>query len=571
MRKIIIGFGVIIFLSIIFVGWLWYQSRSAVALSIELTVPDQVQIGIPFPVSVGVSNDGSHVLQNTTLALNLPEDVVFIGQSANQSVQTKDVGSLGAQGLIKEDFQLMAVSGANTLKPIRATVSYQPVSLGSRFEKTESKDVAVGESGIFIDLQTPEKVFSGEDFEAKVTYRNDSQIDFSNLTLKIQYPPSFNFKSSSLAADVENNTWNLGDLRRGSNGNFTIKGSLTGPDNALFDFHLILTANFFGNTYKVNEKIASLSIASSPLSLSIGLNDSPSYIAKTGDALNYTLTYNNNTDVGLRDVVLLAKLNGDLYDFSTFNSDTGSLRASDNTVVWNASRLSSFSTIAPGDSGTVTFRINLKKDFAITRVSDKNYTLKLSGTITSPTVPHGVTASQTIGQAELETKVAGVLSAKTAGFFRDASSGILNKGTFPPKVGQATQFTIHWILTNAATDVDGVTVKATLGPNVRYTGVAKVNAGLTPVYNDRTQEISWTIDRIAANRGVINSPVEATFQVELVPSADQAGKFPVLVNQTAVEAHDSFTDQKVSVEAPQLDTSIPDDKTVQSQSGYVQQ
>jgi hypothetical protein len=160
-------------------------------------------------------------------------------------------------------------------------------------------------------------------------------------------------------------------------------------------------------------------------------------------------------------------------------------------------------------------------------------------------------------------KLRGALNVATKGYYRDATAGIVNKGDMPPKVGAATQFTLHWVLKNTSTDVEGVRVHAFLGPNVRYTGVFKTNVGsTTPEYNDRTQEIAWSIPNISATRGILSDPLDLTFQVELTPAIDQLHTTPSLIGETQVSYKDLFTGEMLAGKANTLSTQLPDDLTI---------
>ena len=205
-------------------------------------------------------------------------------------------------------------------------------------------------------------------------------------------------------------------------------------------------------------------------------------------------------------------------------------------------------------------------------MSDKNFTLKAKATIESPTVPSFVQATKTFSLASLETKVAGQVFIDTKAYFRDAASGIVNKGPFPPRINQPTQYTIHWLITNYATDIQNVTLKAFLGPNVKFTGVVKSSAGTSvPLYNDRTQEMTWTLAKVPATAGVISKPIEAIFQVSATPSSSDLGTFMPLVQETSLTAVDEFTNLELTGNDLPVTTQLPDDTTVISGQGIVAQ
>ena len=539
-------------------------------MDIAISAPEQVLLGVPFTITVNVANGAQNVLQDIKLNLNIPEGVVFVGESQDKTVEFKDIGDLGVGSLIKEEFQLMAISGEDTFKRLEVDVGYLPFSLASRFEKSEAVDVGVRGSGIVLDLTAPAKVFSGEGFELVISYRNVSDRDFRNLKLRMEYPPVFSFLKSSVASDSGNNIWELGDLRSGSEGTIKINGSVIGPAESFFDFKGSIEGEFLGESYIVSSRSITQSVETSPLSLNILLNGDKDVIVRPGDTLNYTINYANNIDIGLRDVIISAQLVGDMFDLTSLTTN-GSLRSFDKTIIWNAANTPNLAVVSPGASGKIEFRIDAKDTYAIKRLSDKNFVLKINATIESPTVPQFVAAAKTISVTSQEAKVAGKATIDAKAFFRDAASGIVNKGPMPPKVGKATNFTIHWLVTNYGTDIKNIEVKAFLGGNVRFIGEAKSNTTTIPVYNERTQEIVWMIDSISAGSGVLSRPSEAIFQVEAIPSVSDIGKYMTLLQPTSLKAADDFTGLEIQASDSGLNTELKDDFTITSQQGVVVQ
>ena len=176
--------------------------------------------------------------------------------------------------------------------------------------------------------------------------------------------------------------------------------------------------------------------------------------------------------------------------------------------------------------------------------------------------------SKIFSKARVETKVRGNLTVDAKGFFRDAESGILNRGPVPPKAGQATDFTIHWALKGYASDISNIEVSAPLGENVKLIGEPKSNAGTVPAYDNQRNLVIWNVSRVRANQGVVGDPVEAIFQVEAVPSASQVGKYMVLIGDTHVKGTDDFTGQEVLNNDISVNTALPDDVTVSGQVGW---
>jgi len=546
----------------------YLQSRG---LSLDIKAPNEINIGVPFVLIVNFSNQSQRVLNNAKLTLNLPNGAAALGAAEGQRVLSEDLGDIGIGSLSQKSFHLLVIKDESTLKQFTAVISYGASGIGqARFEQRQIFDLAVKEPGVSLSLTPPVQVLSGSNFDVKIDYQNVSQEDFSSLEIQADYPASFAFASADPKPDENNNIWKLKDLVPDSKGGIVISGKLIGPAESFFNFGVRLVANISGRRYAINEKSASLAILPSPLELAISLNNQESYITRLGDQLNYVLSYKNSSGVGLADVVIKVKLAGGMFDFGSLKTNAN-FNSITNTLTWNAGNLPGLKVLPVGESGSVGFQINVKNQFPIRRLGDKNYSLKIEAEISSPTVPPDLAAAQTTGLANLETKIAGAIGIQTKAYFRDAASGILNGGVWPPRVNQMTQYTVHWLVTNYATDVSNVEVRAFLESGVRFTGQVKSNTDFLPTYNDRTQEVVWTINKISAAKGVISQPLEAIFQIEAVPNINQVGNYQPLIRETLISALDDFTGKTLQNQAIGVSTALPDDSTVGQTKGAVGQ
>jgi hypothetical protein len=196
-------------------------------------------------------------------------------------------------------------------------------------------------------------------------------------------------------------------------------------------------------------------------------------------------------------------------------------------------------------------------------LGDKNFTLKMNAQISSPTVPPGTQASSTISAVSAENKVGGKISLSVPAYWRDAASGVLNSGPYPPKVNQTTQYTIHWAITNYSTDVENVTVSASLQSGTTCTGIVKSNVSAVPACNAATGLVTWTIPtNIPATTGITGPPAEAVFQVQNMPAINQTGNAVTLLGPTTLQATDVFTGAAYKISADAITTDLPNDKTI---------
>jgi len=561
-KFVIIGLVFVIGLSVFYI-----INNNNQNLDVGLIGPDEVMAGVPLDFKVEFSNQIDSVLKKVSLIITLPEGAVFAGSGEEKLVDSKDLGDIGQGSLISESYKVIFLKGIGEKNKIKALVSY---SLGSsKYEKEKEKEIKILDSGVSVEIKVPEKVFSGEEFDVGINYKNISEVDFYGLELALEYPANFIFVSSDSKADLGNNVWQLGDLRKESEGSFIIKGSLSGPDNSQVIFKSNLNFSLNNQKYHIALKDVNSAISPSPLSLLILLNDKQDYVAKLNDELKYNIGYINNTDVPLRGGVVRVQIKGELFDLESL--DTKAIfRQTDNTLIWNSSNTPELNYIAPRSAGFVSFNIKTKTNYPVRRLGDKDFVLSAKAEIESPTVPEFLNASRTYNISKIETKVAGDLSLSVKAFFRDAQAGILNKGTLPLKVGQPVNFTIHWILKSFAADFSGIEVRVPLKEGVKFTGVAKSDFGNAPALDEKTNEMVWTLDKLPANKGFVDDPVEVVFQIEATPSSSQIANYMPLLGETTMKATDAFSSVQKEFRLAQITTALPDDITVGQQGGVVQ-
>ncbi len=543
----------------------FFMRPSGANVAIEFSVnPNQVFAGSPFTVTIPVSNFSDQVLKNARLSISLPDKISYLDGSSDQRVVEKNLGDIGPGSVnSNNDFRLITLGDAQTLQHINATLFYQLTGSTAGFQNTSGVDIPVGQQAVDLSFDLPQGIFVGSNFDMIVKYQNNSGNDFGNdVILKMDYPSGFQFAKSSIdPVSGNNNQWNLGKLAKGASGSFTITGSIVGSGQSSFGFHGSVSTRFSGQTFTIAEQTGNISISASPLSMSPSVNGSADYVAHAGDKLIYSIHYKNNSSDAFQNVVIKASLSGEMFDFSSLRTDA-SFDSIKNTFTWMTANTPALAQLSPGEEGTATIEVNLKNDFPIRRISDKNYSLKLQVQINSPTVPSGTSATETVSVAGMETKVTGKIAVGAKALWRDASSGILNDGPYPPRVNQPTKYSIHWLLTNYSTDVSGTQVSAFLQSGAQWTGVTKSNTDNQPSYDSSTGKVTWNAGDLMATKGVISQQPEAIFQIEVTPAVNQLNQTITFLGETTATGQDNFTGTQLSSTAQALTTLLPDDQTV---------
>lgn len=528
-----------------FTSYFLFQYQKSRELNFDVFAPSKALIAKPFEISINLENKSESVLRDPKILVQLPEGAVSPDGEPGMKVIEQKIEDMNPGDLVKKSFRIIFTKDDQATEKINANFSYVPENLTTRFEKNQAVEIFVDQPAISMGLVNPQKVFNREIFEIGVNYQNISDFKFDKARLQLAYPNNFTFKESSVVPTSGKNIWDLGELVPGAQNNIVIKGSVQGADQSSSEIKSQLFVSINGQEYLINEKSASLGIASSPLSLSVSANNSAGYFAVANDLINYQIRYKNNTDVGLSDVILKVKLSGEMFDFASLKS-SGFFDSINKIIVWNTANTQQFKTLNPGEEGTISFSIRTRPDYPIKRMFDKNFILKVAAEINSPTVPYNISSDKTVGLANLETKVSGKAEI--------SASSVYVSGPAPVKADQPTVYEIHWQIKNFSTDIKNIAVGSFLQSGVKWLDKSKSDIEAVPVYNDRTGEIIWAIDKILATKGVIGKPLEAVFEVEATPNITQIGQAFPFLSETSISATDDFTGMQIGAKTDFLKT-----------------
>lgn len=547
----------------------FYYNKEPRNVFLEINTPEKISRGAPFKVDVSVFNRSDAFLSGATITLIVPRDMIILESKEEGQMASQSVGDIKSGGLEKKSFTVVSTLNSsevskqedsnqesaslqNSIEKITAKLSYSLGGRNSDFEINSVQEVQVKESSLSVDSNHDSQIVGGSVFSIELKYKNNSDFDFSNISLSADYPRGFTFSSASVPPTSLNNYWKLSSLKAGSSGALLIKGVLEGSDSASFEMPITIFGTFADKDYPIVKNTIKLNIAPSPIGLEIFVNGSEDYAARLGEKLNYVIRYRNLSGVSLSNVTLKADMRGELFDFSTLDT-SALLDSSKSALRWNSSNIPGLALLQPGETGSVDFSIMVRNSFSMSHFGDKNYSLALNVSADSPSVPYYFSGERIKAFKEMAVKIKGITRVEASVMYKDSSSNIVNSGSIPPSSGNPTQYTIHWILKNYATDVRDVKVRTFLRPGVKWTGIVKAQ-GLPIKYNDFSREVVWEVSSLNAARGVLSDPIEAVFQVEATPDASFVGKAQPIIDKTSLTAIDNFTGATIQSSYPALTT-----------------
>ena len=321
--------------------------------------PGTVVLGEPFPLTVTVSNESKSVLQNADLNIALPAGIVLVGNdpAQPQAVVTESLGTLSS-GTINAPQTVMLVAVASsgaaqlpgTTQPIGAKVTYQTASTAAtQFQSSASTTISIGtQSALSLSYSAPSGIFSGQNFDILVNYeRYDEYIGWRTAYDAVSAGLSLCDEQHDRACGRGGKYVEPRYARAGRNGTLDITGNIVVGAGAVFaDRHV--GATFSGQSYPATVAPVNFMVTPSPLSLTISLNNSSTYVAGLSDNLHYALTYKNNSKVTFQTVSISASLVGSMFDLSSLGTN-GYFNSRTNTVTWYAADTPASRRLHPGN------------------------------------------------------------------------------------------------------------------------------------------------------------------------------------------------------------------------------
>lgn len=563
-RRIIIG--IFVFLILGTAIFLLYRSgfrEGQVVLEIE--APEESVSGEEIEYKLIVENKNNFDLHDTKLSFSYPEGAIGLsddGQPLNSLINNFDLTALDSRE--KKEFVLKAVltGEKGEIKKARASFTYSPSNLRSVFQKNAESSTTISKVSVPLTLSAPPNVLSGQRIQISLDLRNETENDFENLQVVFSYPGGFTFRKGMPSPDEGSNIFNLSSLKAGEGKRFTIEGDISGFEKEGKRFTAVLKKKF-GSRFFNLQKVQTLLTVSTPLlATDVFVNDSRDYIAGAGDGLGYTIRFVNNSNNNFSALELTARLEGQMFEFSSLKAD-GFFDQNSQTILWNAAAEPLLSNLAPGQEGEVFFGINLKQDFP--KVFGKNYSLKVSSLIQTSSVPPDFDLDKISASADLITKIRSKTEFSSRAFYND--SVFSNSGPVPPRVGQKTTYTIHWKIINGGNDLTNVRVTSSILPGISWENKYKLTPSSSEIrYDPSLGRITWLISTVPAGSGATSAAFEAIFQVGITPGPNQAGQAPEILKETVLEAVDNFTKESVNLTQPGITTS-----TISDAPGIVQQ
>lgn len=536
---------------------------SADNIAIDVRGPVSIPGGAPVSFDITVVNNNNVDLQGAYLAIDFPAGTTDADDRVSElKLLQEPLDDIPAGGSVTKTVRAIMFGQENLQRQIGMKVTYKVKGSTALFTKTSSYDVLINSSPVLLTVSSFDEITSGQELAIKLSLKSNSQDILKNVLLKASYPFGWVFTSSDIKPLADNSTWKIGDIPPGGERTITIRGTVQGEDSESRVFRFVagaqsaVDAKVIGTQYMTAEH--ALTIQKPFISLGIAVNNDDTaadYIGQFGQSQRMSVNWFNNLSTSVSNMVITAKLSGSAYDKGAVQPDQGYFNSATNEIVWNRQTNPDFGSIGAGENGQVTFTV-APRDLSSTGKPVVNPTVVVSASVAGSRTQGSSVPEKLSSVVERTTRIPSNVA--LSGRVVRSVGPFQNTGPIPPKVEQATTYTILWTVDNTSSAVTNAQVTATLPAYVKWLGaVSPSSESIT--YDENSGLVTWNIGNVSTYTTDSSSRREVYFQVSFQPGVNLANQSPILLNQATLSAIDSFTGTQLQNKQDYLTTRFSTD------------
>ena len=204
-----------------------------------------------------------------------------------------------------------------------------------------ARQLMFNDKNIQLSVVGPSQISSGKIGSYEIDYKNNNWIGLSNVTVMVTYPENFkpeagqNFTSTSRTSG----TFTISSIGPRGSGKLFLKGRAYSPKGALIYIKSVLSYRpfSFGGAYSAD---AQLGISVQPAAIILEVQGQQNVVS--GNAVDYTIEYRNNTSEEMNDLEMRVTYP---EGFTFSSSDTKPSSIDGSVYVWK------ITSLKPGEAG----------------------------------------------------------------------------------------------------------------------------------------------------------------------------------------------------------------------------
>ncbi|MDP3764433.1 MAG: hypothetical protein Q8Q95_02320 [bacterium] len=408
-KKIFLGAGVFFLLAVTVAVYVFFRGFYAFRkdrIEIKINAPAEVSAGETVTWKLRLVNKNETELKDGILTFQFPDfsqPVISTAEADQfkQSIlkQTINIPELKPSGLYEREFKAVVFGGDNFERKAQAVFNFKPSAGTIVFQSMATASIKISSFPVSLNVESSAETISGENVEVKFKLKNEGEVAFNNLRLRLESPAGFRLIESSEKLSEFNNVWRLDSVLPQEEKTLTIKGVVTGLEGEGKVFRA-LVEGAEGTSWKTyKEASGTVKLIMAPLALFI--NTSPDGItsARASETITYKIGYQNNLDIPLANLTLKVKFDSDSFNLTSVQPSTG-LDSASKTVILNRDNTSNLFGLEPLEKKEITLKIKVKDSVS------SGAKLPVTVTIESTTKPEGLAVDRIFSSQSLilETK-----------------------------------------------------------------------------------------------------------------------------------------------------------------------
>ncbi len=447
-------------------------------VEISVSRPETAKAGEEVVYSVTVKNSGTVILKNPELVFHHPS----VSLPEKSLIETKKLEAIYPNQEKTLTFKSQLFGEAGEKAEFKTWLNYsterQPRITMSRVAHFST---AISEVPIDLILDVPEKApaYPGDrsEFIFRIRYFSATDHPISDLKLFVNFPDDLIFQES-IPLTEDGREFEITTLEPGGGGSIEIAGTFPAgyEIGKEIEFDARLSVNLHG-TDVILKRSSAKSVTYEPIFVfRQKINNQERYFPYPGEKLYYEIYFKNVQDAPLRDMSLNTVLDSPLFDLGTIEAPLAKITRGTNFISWDGTNIPELRYLTPGQEGKVEFWVTLKENYKPKDITEA------SALISNRVILAGF-------EKEFRSRVNSLVKISQEIYFRDTYGFFENSGPQPPRVGEATQYTVIWKIENYYNWLDNVTVKASFpsGVSVRSIkpsqGLIEVETYPTPTVN----------------------------------------------------------------------------------------
>ncbi|MBU4216454.1 hypothetical protein L6270_01125 [Candidatus Parcubacteria bacterium] len=553
------------------------QGLNATAVDFTIETKNEVTVGEEFFYTINYGNPSNTInLKNVVVSVTYPDNFIFIDSfpPSNENNSRWDIGDVkaGVNGKIKIKGIMIGEEGKSGI--LAAKMDYMPENFSSEFKKETSAMTQIKDIGMNIDLDYSSNVLVDEvnDLTIRFSARDNNFINNFRISQEVNENVEIVKPKTAPAGDdlakysvIRPGVWQVDEVTANEKiipikFKFIKKG--TEEQVIVLNFEKLVGDSKYVKFYSKELK---LSVIKSDLNLTMIINGKrDDQGINFGDTLNYSLVYKNGGDAEMKDVVLMAVLDGDFLNWTTLG-DAAKGKVKGNMIIWTKNEIPELASIAPDKDGTIDFSINLMDLNVEKMTADKSYAITSYAQFAVGDQSNNTDAKKNENKSNvIINKINSNLKLNEQVRYFSADNVPVGSGPNPPKAGQVTSYKVYWNLSNSLHELGDVKVTTKLPDYVTFANKANFSVGSLD-YNETTREVTWTISRLPA----LAMESNAEFSISIKPTDDDKNRIMILLTGSTITANDNETKSSLS-QTTRAETSKLEDDDIAGGDGIVE-